>query len=311
MARILVTGAGGFIGRALTPALVRRGHQVVAALRRVPPPGLGADPDVEYRVLGDLGAGGEWSGALHGAEVVIHLAQRAHQPPSREILSDEAALAAGLARDARRAGVRRFIYLSSVKAMADVTPPGRALRADDPPQPEDAYGRAKLACESTLREVAAATGLELAIIRPPLVYGPGVAANFRALVRLAASGLPLPFAAVDNRRSLVFIDNLVDLIATSATHPAAPGHVFLVSDGRDFSTPELVTILARAQGRPARLFPVPPQALAGLCPLPCIGPIISRLTLSLRIDDGPTRAALGWTPPVSAERGLTVTAQSA
>ena len=159
--------------------------------------------------------------------------------------------------------------------------------------------------------IAEETGLELVIFRPPLVYGPGVAGNFRALMRLAGSGLPLPFAAVDNRRSLIFRDNLVDLVAAAALHPGAVGRVLLAADGNDLSTPALIRILAQGQGRAARLFALPDAVFAVMRGLPGVGPAARRLSLSLQVDDGATRAALGWSPPVAAEAGLLATARAA
>jgi hypothetical protein len=151
------------------------------------------------------------------------------------------------------------------------------------------------------------SGIEIVILRPPLVYGPGVRANFRRLMRLAASGLPLPLAGIDNRRSLIFTENLVDLVGRACLHPRAAGQVLLARDGVDFSTPELIRLLAAAMGRPARLFGVPPSALSAFCGLPLVGPSLARLTLSLQVDDAETRAALDWRPPVSPEIGLQAT----
>ena len=188
--------------------------------------------------------------------------------------------------------------------------PGRPFRGTDPLRPDDAYGRAKLATERALATVAADTGLELVILRPPLVYGPGVGGNFRALLRLAGSCLPLPFAAIDNRRSLIFLDNLVDLVAVCVRHPNAAGRVLLARDGADLSIAALIRILARGQGRNAWLFAVPDAVFALLRALPGLGPALARLTLSLQVDDAATRAALGWTPPVAAEAGLIATARA-
>jgi len=222
-------------------------------------------------------------------------------------LAAEPEAVAALARAAATSGVKRLVLLSSIKAMGEATAPGRPFRADDETRPEDAYGRAKLASE---RAAAGIAGIELVIIRPPLVYGPGVRGNFAALIRLVGSGLPLPFAAVDSRRSLIARDNLADLIALAATHPAAAGQILLARDGKDLSTPDLIRTLAAGLGRKARLFPVPGALLAGLRALPGIGPKLSSLTLSLQVDDAPTRALLGWTPPVGAAGALVDTARS-
>jgi len=206
--------------------------------------------------------------------------------------------------------VRRLVYMSSVRAMGAVTGPGAPFCPTDRPLPRDAYGRAKLANERLLSAAAQETGLELVILRPPLVYGPNVKANFRALIRLAASGLPLPFAGIDNRRSLIFLDNLVDVGARAAIDPAAAGRVLLLRDTVDLSTRELVCRLAAGLGRPARLFAVPEAAFAMLRPIPALGPLAARLTLSLQVDDSATRALLDWAPPVPTETALAATARA-
>lgn len=310
MARILVTGAGGFIGRALCAALGAHEHAVVAGVRRPPPPDTMPIPGAETRILGDIVPGRDWRGELDGADILVHLAQRAHRRRAGPAeFADEPAAAAALARAAARAGIRRLVYLSSIKAMGEATAPGRPFRADDPPRPSDAYGRGKLATEAALRRAAAETGLGLVILRPPLVYGPGVGANFRALVRLAGSNLPLPFAAVANRRSLIFVDNLAQVAAAAALHPAATGHVLLVRDDEDLSTPALIRLLARAQGRAARLFAVPDGLFAALRAVPGLGPAVCRLTQSLQVDDAATRALLSWRPPIAAATGLAATAR--
>ena len=198
--------------------------------------------------------------------------------------------------------------MSSVRVMGEATLPQAPFRAADPPHPRDPYGRNKLATERAVSAAAQASGIEVVILRPPLVYGPGAKANLRALMRLAATGLPLPFAGIDNRRSLIFIDNLVDLVGRACLHPGAAGRVLLARDAADLSTPELIRLLAAGLGRPARLFGVPGPALAMLRRLPKLGPLFSRLSLSLQVDDAETRAALDWTPPVSPEIGLAATA---
>jgi nucleoside-diphosphate-sugar epimerase len=308
VARILVTGAAGFIGRALCRGLAERGHRPVAGLRRpAPPPGT-----AEGLLLGDITPDRDWSRALRGVgiDIVVHLAQRAHSTADPAALAPEPTTAAALARAAARAGTRRFVYLSSITAMGAATAPGRPFRAADGLRPESPYGRSKLATEQALAEAARDTGIELAIIRPPLVYGPGVRANFRALLRLIASGVPLPFAAIDNRRSFLHVDNLADLIGTAAVHPGAAGQVLLAADGLDLSTPALIRLLAAGLSRPARLIALPQTVFALLRRAPWLGSTLAPLTLSLQVDDSATRKALGWTPPVAAEAGLLATARA-
>lgn len=311
VARILVTGAAGFVGRSLCPALVSRGHQVVAGIRtNAAADRVAAAPGVEPRVVGDIAAGKDWRGDLRDIDVVIHLAQRAHRRADARVLAGEPAAAGELAEAAARAGVKRFVYISSIKAMGEATPPGRPFRPDDRPLPQDAYGRAKLATEQVLRHTTEKTGLDLAVLRPPLIYGPGVGGNFRALLRLAGCGLPLPFANVDNRRSLIFIDNFVALVATATEHAGAGGQTWLACDGADLSTPDLIRLLARGQHRTARLFGWPQWFFAGCRASPGTGPILERLTGSLQVDDRATRAALGWRPAKSVEEGLLLTARA-
>ena len=305
MARILVTGAAGFIGRALCVGLVERGHAVLGLSRRPAEP----IPGVELRPIGDIGPDDRLVGASRPVSTssCISPTARTVRGGTQQII-DEAEAARVLAHSAAKAGVRRLIHMSSVRAMGEATLPGAPFRATDPPRPRDPYGRGKLAIERALLAAARESGIEIVILRPPLVYGPGVKANFRALMRLVASGLPLPFAGIDNRRSLIFIDNLVDLVGRACLHPGAAGRVLLARDAADLSTPELIRLLAAGLGRPARLFSVPRPALAVLRRLPKLGPLLSRLTLSLQVDDAETRAALDWRPPVSPEIGLAATA---
>jgi nucleoside-diphosphate-sugar epimerase len=303
LARILVTGAAGFIGRALCRGLAERGHTVLGRTRRPADP----IPGVELRPIGDIGPQTDWRGHLDGVDIVIHLANRAHRPADRELGKNEAAAAAALARAGAACGVRRLVHMSSVRAMGDATAPESPFRCTDPAVPRGEYGRGKLAIERALVTVAQQTRLELVILRPPLVYGPGVRANFRALIRLAASGLPLPFAGIENRRSLIFLDNLVDIVSRACMHPGATGRVLLARDSVDLSTPELIRVLAEGLGCAARLFSVPAAAFAPLRRLPAFGPLVRPLTLSLQVDDSETRAALAWLPPVATDIGLAAT----
>jgi nucleoside-diphosphate-sugar epimerase len=306
VARIAVTGAAGFIGAALCRELARRGHAVIGVTRGSASPIAG----VESCPVGDIGPTTDWSGRLDRVDVVVHLAMRAHRPGSSADGEAEAEGAAVLARAAAAAGVGRFVQISSIRAMGSATPPRASFRAGDPTLPDDPYGRAKLAIERALTAAARKSGLGLVILRPPLIHGPGVKGNLRNLMRLIASGLPLPFAAVDNRRSLIFVGNLADLIATACIHPDAEGLVLLARDAGDLSTPELIRALASGLGRPARLFDLPPAVFAALSPLPMLGTAVKRLTASLQVDDSETRAALGWSPAVSVEAGLAATART-
>ena len=300
-----MTGAAGFIGRALCLELVRRGHAVVAA-SRAGSPVAGAEP----RPVGDIGPRTDWSGHLTGVETVVHLAARAHRAPSAAIGAGEVEGAAALARAAAAAGVRRLVHMSSIRAMGPATLPGAPFSAADRARPADPYGRTKLAVEGALAAAALGSGLDLVILRPPLVHGPQAKGNLRALIGLVASGVPLPFADIDNRRSLIFLDNLVDLTATACQHPAAIGRVLLARDAADLSTPALIRALAAGLNSRARLFAVPPAAFAVLSRLPGLGPPLSRLTLSLQVEDDETRRALGWSPSVAVEAGLALTARA-
>jgi nucleoside-diphosphate-sugar epimerase len=304
VARILVTGAAGFIGRALCRGLVERGHAVLGATRGATEPIAG----VKFSAIGEIGTRTDWSKPIAGVDIVVHLANRAHRSRIDPSPWVEAEAAASLARQAAVAGVRRLVQMSSVRAMGEATRLGMPFRAGDAPRPSDPYGRGKLAIEHALSAATRGSALELVVLRPPLVYGPGVKANFRTLIRLAGSGLPLPLAGIDNRRSLIFIDNLVGLAALACVHPAAAGRVLLARDAVDLSTPQLLRALADGLGRTARLFAVPDTILRTLRRLPGLGPLFARLTLSLQVDDSATRDALGWVPEIAPEQALSATA---
>jgi nucleoside-diphosphate-sugar epimerase len=305
LAQMLVSGAAGFIGRALCRDLAGNGHAVTGVTRNAAAPIAG----VSMLTFGDIGPETDWSAALAGVDCVIHLAGSAHRPQSAAAARREADAAAALVRACAGAGVRRLVQVSSIRTMGAETPPGRPFSADDRPAPQDPYGKSKLAIERAVTIAAAQSGIEVAIVRPPLVYGPGVKGNLKALILLIASGLPLPFAAVDNRRSLICRDNLTSLLELAATQPAAAGQVWLARD-TDLSTPELIRALAQGLAIRPRLWALPPALLAGLRPLPLLGAGLSRLTTSLQVDDGATRRLLGWNPEVSSAEGLARTAAS-
>jgi nucleoside-diphosphate-sugar epimerase len=243
--------------------------------------------------------------------VLVHLAARVHvmqdafADPLTEFRKVNVAGTENLARQAAKAGVKRFVFLSSIKVNGEFTEAGQPFTADDVPAPEDPYGISKHEAERLLLQIAAETGMEVVIIRPPLVYGPCVKANFESMMRWLARGVPLPLAAVtQNRRSLLALDNLVDLIVTCLHHPAAANQTFLVSDGEDLSTAQLLKRMGSAMGRPARLFHMPPALMKLGATLLNKRAIYQRLCGSLQLDIAKTRQLLGWTPPVSVDQGL-------
>jgi nucleoside-diphosphate-sugar epimerase len=302
----LVTGAGGFVGKSLCAALSMRGSVVRVALRSMQK----RSDDFDDVVVGAIDAETDWSAALNGVATVVHLAARVHvmkevaEDPLIEFRRVNVEGSLNLARQAVAAGVRRFVFISSVKVNGEISQPGRPFTEADTPNPQDAYGQSKHEAEQGLRLIAADTGMEVVIIRPPLVYGPGVKANFAALMRAVQRGWPLPLGAVHNQRSLVALDNLVDFIVTCITHPRAANQTFLVSDGQDLSTTELIRGVARAAGVPARLLPVPVWALQAGARLLGKGEAVQRLCGNLQVDISKARELLGWLPPVSVEEGL-------
>ncbi len=309
----LVTGGSGFLGRALIDRLVQMpGCSVIAPLRT---PSATLPMGVRSLQLGNLDGTNDWKAALTGVDVVVHAAARVHV--MNEVASDplaafrevnvEATL--NLARQAAVCGVKRFIFISSIKVNGEGTEPGTVYRADDAPSPIDPYGISKYEAEKGLMVLAATTGMEVVIIRPVLVYGPGVKANFLSMMRWLYRGVPLPFGAVDNRRSLVAVDNLVDLIVTCSDHPAAANQVFLASDGEDVSTTQLLRKLAAALGKSARLLPVPARLMSGVAALLGRQALADRILGSLQVDISKNRQLLGWMPPVTLDQALALTAQ--
>ena len=281
--RVIVTGASGFVGRALCSVLVTHGHNTT---------GLGRGH------TGDLGSGPEWPSLIAGAEVVVHLAAIAHTKISdvarARTVNVDAAVSLG--RAAAAAGAR-LIFVSSVRAVGDETSDAPLVEADVT-RSKDGYGRLKAEAEAQLQAIR---NLSLTILRPPLVYGPGVGGNFLALMRAVKRGWPLPLANIRNRRNLVYLGNLVDAIACAVENPKSIGKTYFVSDGPSISTPDLVRAIARSLGCPTRLLPCPGMLLDMV-------PQLRRLTRSLEVDDGAIRRELGWYPPYTFEQGLRATA---
>ena len=306
--RVLVTGASGFVGGAVVRRLLVDPNTTVrGVIRRESAVVSGG---AERALVADLSPSTDWSRAVAGVDVVVHAAARVHV--MRETASDpltefrrvnvEGTLR--LARQAAAAGVRRLIFLSSIKVNGEQTITGRPYAADDAPAPGDAYGLSKHEAECALRRLSQETGMEVVIIRPVLVYGPGVKGNFKSMMRLLQTGLPLPLGAIANQRSLVALGNLVDLIAVCARHPAAANQTFLVSDGEDLSTPELLRRLAAAMRKTARLIPVPVSLLAAGARLVGKADIAQRLLGSLQVDITKTRTLLNWSPPQAVDASL-------
>jgi len=307
---ILVTGASGFVGQAVCAELLHRGRAVRGAVRSQLD-GL----QFPVAIVGDIGAETDWSTALHGVETVIHLAARVHvmqdaaADPLTEFRRVNTAGTEHLARCAAASGVRRLVYASSIKVNGEETHAGKKFTADDKPAPQDPYGVSKWEAEQALHRVAKETGLEVVIVRPPLVYGPGVKGNFAQMLGVLAKGVPLPLASAHNRRSLIYLGNLVDALIACATQPAAAGQTYLVCDGEDVSTAELLRQLASGMHVPSRLFPCPPALLRLAGRLAGKSSQVERLLGSLQVDGDKIRHDLNWVPPYSVQQGLQATAE--
>jgi nucleoside-diphosphate-sugar epimerase len=305
--RVLVTGATGFVGTPLCEALPRHGFSVRRATRAASRGGGDA------AIVGNIDGLTDWTHALEGVNAVVHLAARTHEigNTSTQRLDEYRRLnvegTRRLALQAAAAGVRRFVFMSSIKVNGEWTD-GEPFRESDAPRPQDAYGISKLEAEQVLVDICRNNALEVVVLRPPLVYGPGVKGNFLRLTGLLARGVPLPLASIRNRRSLIYVGNLVDAVITALRARDAAGRTYLVSDGDPLSTPELLRHMARALGREAHLLPCPPRLLRAAGALIGRSGEVARLTGSLEVDSTRIRRELGWAPPHTPEHGFRATA---
>lgn len=308
--RVLITGANGFVGRALTHYLLGKGWPVTCAMRSDDMPTAGVTRKV---ILPAMDERTVWAEALSECSVVVHLAARVHvmndsaADPLAEFRKTNVEGTLNLARQAAAAGVKRFVFMSSVKVNGEQTLPGQAYTEASTASPQDAYGQSKYEAEQGLIAIAGQTGMEVVIIRPPLIYGAGVKANFASMLNYVKRGIPVPLGAIHNKRSFVYLGNLLSLIECCVDHPAAANQVFLVSDGNDLSTTALLCSCAAALGVNARLVPVP-QRLIELCAA-LLGKkaVAQRLCGNLQVDISKARTLLGWVPPVSVADGLRAT----
>lgn len=306
----LITGANGFVGEVLCSELRASRLNVRAAVR------VENFSGSDVVRMGAIDDKTDWTGALRDIAVVIHLAARVHvmtdkaSNPLAEFRKVNVAGTENLARQAARAGVKRLVYVSSIKVNGEATDGIKKFSESDAPNPQDPYGVSKWEAEQVLHRVAAETGLEVVIVRPPLVYGAGVKGNFAQMLKVLAKGIPLPLASVENRRSLIYVGNLVDALILCATHPAAAGQTYLVSDGEDISTPELLGELGGAMGHPARLFLCPPFLLKLAGRLTGKADQIERLLGCLQIDNGKICRELGWIPTYPPRKGLELTVRT-
>ena len=302
---VLVTGANGFVGMALCRYLLAQGRRVVGAVRD---PGAALPACVERCIVPEIGPDTDWNQALSGVGSVVHLAARVHVPGSgngealEEFRRVNAYGAATLARAAANRCIQRFIFISSVKVLGDENSDGSSYVDTDIPLPVDAYGRSKLEGEEAVAAVSQG-GMTAVILRPPLVYGPGVRANFLAFLGLCDTAITLPLGGIDNRRSLLALDNLVAAIAYVLDQPGAAGGRYLLKDGEDLSIGGLAARLRKALGRPERIWQAPPRLLGALNRIGPLSPRLKRLTGSLTVDDRGIRA-LGFAPPIGVDEGL-------
>jgi nucleoside-diphosphate-sugar epimerase len=310
--RLLITGANGFVGRGIIKFLSNSGFCLRAVVRQRDP---GFTPNCETIEIGSIDGETDWFKALDKVDVVIHLAARVHikvEPVDDSLEAFRNVNVRGTERlvcMAAKRGIRRFIFLSSVKVNGEGAP--RPYNENDLPAPQDAYAISKREAEDRLACIAAETGLQAVILRLPLVYGPGVKANFKNLIKIVSAGLPLPFKGINNRRSFLYLGNLVDAISTCITHPLAAGETFMVSDGQDVSTPDLIKMIAFAMNKKVVLFSLHPGILKALCKIVGKTEELEKLTGSLLVDSSKIRNLLGWKPPFTLEEGIKETVNPA
>jgi len=304
---ILVTGANGFVGYSLCKALYDYGHQVRSAVRKNDSV---IAPNTIRVTVGEISDQTDWTEALNGIDTVIHLAAHVHILKNKvgnsleEFRRVNTAGTLNLANCAAARGIKRLIFISSIKVNGEETHGGKKFSETDTPAPLNAYSRSKLEAEHGLRKIANKTGLEVVIIRPPLIYGPGVKANFAILLRWLRYGLPLPFGSINNQRSLVSLENLIDFLVTCLDHPAAANETFLVSDDTDISTTELLYRLGYVLGSPVHLVSVPATWLKVAAFILHKQDLLRRLCGSLQVDISKARTLLNWRPPISLDEGL-------
>lgn len=307
--KVLITGSTGFVGRALLTQLQARPDFHLRTSLRQATPARESDP-VNSILVGNMHANTDWRAALSDIDTVVHLAARVHvmqeqdPNPLQAFRDSNVHTTLHLAQMAAQAGVKRLIFISSVKVNGETTPTGHPFNETSPPSPHEPYAISKFEAENALRQLGQTSGMEITILRPPLIYGPGVKANFASLARAIARGKLLPLGDIHNQRSLVALDNLTDLITLCLTHPAAANQTFMVSDGEDVSTTALVQRMALAIGRPPRLLAIPPWILSAAATLLGQRAAVQRLCSNLQIDSSKARTLLGWVPPVSLDEGL-------
>ncbi len=307
---ILVTGSTGFVGSRVVELAREHDWTVIPVVRKQ------IEPLTNRLVIPFIDASTDWSGAFEGVDCIVHCAARVHQMNE----SEQDALAAyqevntlgtlNLAKQAAEAGVKRFVFVSSIKVNGEFSELNLPFEPNLKNTPQDPYGLSKYEAEVELAKLSKETGLEVVIIRPPLVYGPGVKANFLSMMRLIDKGIPLPFGAIKNQRSLVYLDNLSSLILTCCEHPVAPGHTFLASDDHDVSTTQLMQTIAHAMGKSPRLIPIPMSWIQAGSSALKKKHIAQRICGNLQVEIGLTKEILGWKPPVSFEQGIKRTVEA-